>query len=61
MRERLEIAEGDEMEFYVLVDECGVQYVAMTNNKSGTNKYELAAQILTELGLEVPEELEKKL
>ena len=61
MRERLEIAEGDEMEFYVLVDECGDQYVAMTNHKSGANKYAIAVQVLEELGLDVPEVLEKQL
>ena len=61
MRDRLEIAVNDEVEFYLLSDDVGEQYVCLTNHKHGNSKYEIAAQVLTELGLEVPEEIEEKL
>ena len=61
MRDRLEIAVNDEVEFYLLNDDNGEQYVCLTNHKYGNNKYEIAAQVLAELGLEVPEEIEEKL
>ena len=61
MRDRLEIAVNDEVEFYLLSDDAGEQYVCLTNHKYGNNKYEIAAQVLTELGLKVPEEIEEKL
>lgn len=60
MRERLEIVEGDEMEFFMLADDAGEQYVCLTNHK-GNNRYALAAEVLEELGLDVPAELEEKL
>lgn len=61
MRSRLEIDEGDEVEFYLLNDDMGEQYVCMTNHKTSTNRYEVAAQVLRELDIAVPEVLEEKL
>ena len=43
MRDRLEININDEVEFFTLTDEVGEQYVCLTNHKSGTNKFALAA------------------
>lgn len=60
MRDRLEITEGDEMEFFALYVD-GEPYICMTNHKGSNNKYEIAAEVLAELGLEVPEVLEEKL
>lgn len=61
MRDRLEIKTNDEVEFYTLVDDAGEQYVCLTNHQFGNNKYEVAAQVLAELGLEIPEAIENKL
>ena len=61
MRDRLEIAVNDEVEFYLLSDDVGEQYVCLTNHKPGANKYENAAKVLTELGIDIPKELEEKL
>lgn len=60
MRDRLEIAEGDEVEFYLLENDEGEQFVCLTNHKANS-KYKLAAEVLVELGLEIPNELEEKL
>lgn len=57
MRDRLDINEGDEVEFYLLNADNGEQFVCLTNHRPGTNKYENAIKVLTELGLDIPEEL----
>lgn len=55
MRDRLLIKEGDELEFYMLRD-GDEQYVAI--GKPGVNtKYVRAAEVLEELGEEVPDSL----
>lgn len=61
MRDRLEINTNDEVEFYLLNNDDGEQFVCLTNHKPGANKYENAAKVLSELGLDIPEELEKRL
>lgn len=61
MRDRLDIQTNDEVEFYLLNADNGEQFVCLTNHKSSTNKYETAAQVLEELGIEIPEELEAKI
>ena len=60
MRDRLEINEGDEVEFYLLTADDGEQYVCLTNHRVQNNRYEIAAQVLAELGFDIPEELESK-
>lgn len=60
MRDRLEINTNDEVEFYLLNNDDGEQFVCLTNHKPGANKYENAAKVLSELGLDIPEELEKR-
>ena len=57
MRDRLGIKELDEVEFYLLEDDGGEQYVALTNHAASRNKYAEAADILVELGLDIPDEL----
>lgn len=55
MRDRLLIKEGDELEFYMLRD-GDEQYVAI--GKPGVNtRYIRAAEVLEELGEEVPDSL----
>lgn len=57
MRDRLGIKELDEVEFYMLENDDGEQYVALTNHAGGRNKYAEAVDVLVELGLDVPEAL----
>lgn len=61
MRDRLEINTNDEVEFYLLQTDDGDQYVCLTNHLAGYNKYEMAAKVLNELGLDIPEELEAQI
>ena len=61
MRDRLDINEGDEVEFYLLNADKGEQFVCLTNQKPGANKYENAVKVLEELGLDIPKELENKI
>ena len=61
MRDRLDINEGDEVEFYLLNADNGEQVVCLTNHKPGANKYENAVKVLEELGLDIPKELENKI
>lgn len=59
MRDRLLIKEGDELEFYMLRDGDD-SYVAV-GKPSVDTKYLKAAEVLDELGLEVPDALMKML
>ena len=57
MRDRLQIACEDEMEFYLL-DYKGERYVCMTNHKGTTpDRYKIAVAVLEELNIEIPEAL----
>lgn len=57
MRDRLNIAYEDEMEFYLL-DYKGERYVCMTNHKDNVpDKYKIAVDVLDELGIDVPIDL----
>ena len=61
MRDRLEINVNDEVEFYLLNDDYGEQYVCLTNHKGGDTRYEIAAQVLESLGCDIPEVLAEKI
>lgn len=62
MRDRLVIAEGDEVEFFTITDDDGIQYVGMSNQTRCNNiKYERAAAVLQELGCTIPEALQAHL
>lgn len=61
MRDRLNIETNDEVEFYLLNADNGEQFVCLTNHKIANSRYETAAAVLTELGLEIPEELEGRI
>lgn len=61
MRDRLDINTNDEVEFYLLNTDDGEQYVCLTNHKIQNNRYEIAAQVLAELGFDIPEEIENKI
>lgn len=61
MRDRLNIETNDEVEFYLLNADNGEQFVCLTNHKIANSRYEMAAAVLAELGLEIPEELEGRI
>lgn len=60
IRDKAEIKENDEVEFYTL-EENGRNYICFAKVGTKDRKWEIAAAALLELGYEVPEELEKKL
>ena len=62
MRDRMYLKEGDEVEFFMLMDE-DTNYVAFgrpREEKEANGRFARAAEVLAELGLEVPEELLEK-
>lgn len=60
MRDRLDIETNDEVEFYLLNADNGEQFVCLTNHKVGNSRYEVAAKVLEELGIDIPEVLSNK-
>ncbi len=61
LRDRLMINTEDQVYFYLLEDDDGRQFVCFTNKADSSPKYQLAAEVLAELGLEVPDEILAKL
>lgn len=61
LRDRLELVEGSEVEFYVLNADNGEQFVCFTNHKIGSNRYNIAAEVLENLGVAIPKELADKI
>lgn len=59
MRDRMEIKEGDEVEFYMLRDGDN-NYVAFGKSGMIDLKYLRAAEVLDELGIEIPDVLMEK-
>lgn len=56
LRKRLSIRPNDELQFLML--ECDNQnYICLTNNKTVDPRYVVAADVLNELGVELPTEL----
>ncbi len=61
LRDRLEIKEGDMVEFFLLEDE-DVYYVSFRKYIDETNdKYARIARLMEEVGLEIPEEISEHL
>lgn len=60
LRDRLKVAEGDEMEFYTISDN-GVEYIGLTKNGLADPRLEIARAVLEELGIEPPQLLIKKI
>lgn len=61
LRDRLEIKEGDMVEFFLLEDE-DVYYVSFRKYIDETDdKYARIARLMEEVGLEIPEEISKHL
>jgi AbrB family looped-hinge helix DNA binding protein len=61
LRDRLMINTEDTVHFYLLEDDDGRQYVCFSNKEDVNPRYQLAAEVLAELGLEVPDEILGKL
>ena len=59
IRDKAEIKENDEVEFYTC-EEDGRNFICLSKSGTKDKKWEIAAAALRELGLDVPEELEKK-
>lgn len=59
IRQRLNIADLAEMEFFTMEDN-GRYYICMSDVAEKDGKYATAAQVLVELGLEVPAALMEK-
>lgn len=60
IRQRLNVEDLSEVEFYTLEDDNGEMYICMTNHYNTSNKYEEAIAVLQELGLEIPVELQER-
>jgi AbrB family looped-hinge helix DNA binding protein len=59
LRDQYGISDGDELDVFVLQDENN-EYICF-KAQEGKTKYAAAAEVLQELGCEIPETLEKKL
>ena len=60
LRTRLNISDGDELEIFTTSID-GINYICLTNNVKQDPRYTSAVAVLEELGLDVPQELLKKL
>lgn len=61
LRDRLMIKTEDLVNFFLLEDDDGRQYVCFTNKAEINPKYQVAAEVLAELGMEVPDEILAKI
>lgn len=61
LRDRLVINPEDMVNFYLLEDDEGRQYVCFTNKAEVNPRFQIAAEVLTGLGLEVPNEVLERL
>jgi hypothetical protein len=55
------ISTEDTVHFYLLEDDDGRQYACLTNKADVNPKFQIAAEVLAECGLEVPDEILAKL
>ena len=56
VRDRLELQEGDEMDFY-FIESPEFTGIGLASGKAVESKYIIAASVLEELGTEIPEPL----
>lgn len=57
IRDRYSIRENDELQFFTL-QEDGLSYICLSNGKTVDPKYQAAANVLNELGIDIPQELQ---
>ena len=61
IRQRLCIEDLSEVDFYTMEDDNGVQYIGMSSHQENNVRFKVAAEVLQELGLPIPKELEERL
>lgn len=61
MRDRMGINTNDEMTFYTLITDKGEQMICMAPSTFVRDRFYIAAEVLDELGLDLPRELRDKL
>lgn len=61
LRDMLEWTIGDEINFYLISENDSPAYIAMKNENTIDPKYQVAASVLEELGIEAPPQLLKKI
>lgn len=61
MRDRMGIKENDELTFYTLITSKGNQLICAAPNEFKRDRFYIAAEVLDELGLDLPKELRSKL
>ena len=62
MRNRFCLEANQELDFYTLIDDNGEQFVCFTNHRTEEdNRYHIACDVLKELGIEIPNELQEKI
>ena len=57
LRSRLKIADNDEIEIYTM-EHMGKSFICLTKYEEVESKYFIARQVLEELGVEIPADLE---
>lgn len=61
LRDRLQIAVGDEVDFYLITNNNNDYYIGIKKNNAVDPKFLTAAQVLKELGIKIPTELKEKI
>ena len=61
MRDRMEMPQDTELNFYTLITDKGDQMICLAPVGFKHDRYYMAAEVLDELGLDLPRELRAKL
>lgn len=61
LRDRLELGEGAELKIFTLITNKGEQLICLAPNNFRRDRFYVAAEVLDELGLDLPKELRAKL
>ena len=61
MRDRMQMPENTELNFYTLITDKGEQMICLAPASLRRDRFYVAAEVLDELGLDLPKELRAKL
>lgn len=61
MRDRMQMPENTELNFYTLITDKGEQMICLAPTTFRRDRFYVAAEVLDELGLDLPKELRAKL
>ena len=61
MRDRMQMPENTELNFYTLITDKGEQMICLAPTSFRRDRFYVAAEVLDELGLDLPKELRAKL